>query len=74
MGWISPCDLRCLMVRSVFSSQMNGVFFFNFMIFLVKGGPMNGSRHKRKHPKGRRKVGRKKRLIFRRRRAARTNG
>jgi len=35
---------------------------------------VHGSRHKRKHPKGRRKVGRKRRLLFRRRRAARTNG
>jgi hypothetical protein len=33
---------------------------------------MHGSRHKRKHPKGRRKVGQKKRLVLKRRRAART--
>lgn len=35
---------------------------------------MHGSRHRRKHPKGRRKVGRKKRRLLKRRRAARTSG
>jgi len=35
---------------------------------------VHGSRHRRKHPKGRRKVGRKKRRLLRRRRAARTGG
>jgi hypothetical protein len=35
---------------------------------------MHGSRHRRKHPKGRRKVGRKKRRLLRRRRAMRTGG
>lgn len=33
---------------------------------------LHGSRHKRKHPKGRRKVGRKKRRMMRLRRALRT--
>lgn len=35
---------------------------------------MHGSRHRRKHPKGRRKVGRKKRRLLKRRRAMRTGG
>jgi hypothetical protein len=35
---------------------------------------VHGSRHRRKHPKGRRKVGRKKRRLIKRRRAARTGG
>ena len=34
---------------------------------------VHGSRHRRKHPKGRRKVGRKKRRMMRKRRALRTN-
>ncbi len=35
---------------------------------------VHGSRHKRKHPKGRRKVGRNKRRMMRKRRSLRTNG
>ena len=53
---------------------MGSLMVRQFVIRLVKEAVVHGSRHRRKHPKGRRKVGRKKRRLLRRRRAARTNG
>jgi len=43
-------------------------------LFIIEEVSVHGSRHRRKHPKGRRKVGRKKRRLLKRRRAARTGG
>jgi hypothetical protein len=43
-----------------------------FLTFADRENVLHGSRHKRKHPKGRRKVGQKKRRMMRQRRALRT--